>query len=114
MITKKDEEILKKYDEMPNLRVKELDDDTKYSLLWAGVLFAILFGGISLMLIAGGYESLELKEYKQGIMENIKKMDENDCEKLFLMDLLLSKYESLQDETRRSVNDRIIELNCME
>jgi len=104
-----DDEIRKKYEDMPDLKSEQFDSGQKEGLIFAGVgLILVVVAGI--LLVSIGYDTPSVQEYKNHIIQNVKTVE--DCDKLILIDAMLSRYESITEPTRKAVNDRIIERGC--
>jgi len=105
----KDNEIIKKYNDMPNLKSDKLDSDQKEGIILAGVCIVFLVVGAGLLNIVG-YETASVQDYKNNIIQNVKTLE--DCDRLILIDTMLSRYESITEPTRKAVNNRMMELDC--
>jgi len=105
----KDNEIIKKYEDMPDLQKESLDTDTKDSLKFAGIgLCLVVIAGVTMGML--GYETPSIQDYKNNIIQNVKTLE--DCDRLIQTDAILSRYESITEPTRKAVNDRMMELDC--
>ena len=104
-----DDEIRKKYEDMPDLKSDKLDSNQKQGLILAGICIVVLVVGAGLLSIVG-YETASVQDYKNNIIQNVKTVE--DCDKLILIDAMLSRYESITEQTRKAVNDRMIERGC--
>ena len=108
-MTDKDNEIIKKYNDMPNLQPTKLDSNQKEGLILAGVALILVAVGV-ILLSSVGYETASVQDYKNNIIQNVKTLE--DCDRLILIDAMLSRYESITEPTRKAVNNRMMELDC--
>ncbi|HII36241.1 MAG TPA: hypothetical protein HA319_04240 [Nitrosopumilaceae archaeon] len=108
-MTDKDNEIIKKYNDMPNLQSTKLDSNQKEGLILAGVALILVAVGV-ILLSSVGYETASVQDYKNNIIQNVKTLE--DCDRLILIDTMLSRYESMTEPTRKAVNNRMTELDC--